>query len=110
MNSNADHRIHFDFPRFEFQHTFGFSVAGLPAVMDSGRSKVDVSRVVFAIETWRIELDDVHGRSTTIARELFDHWCIALVLGQPLHKLSNNVAQLMNLLLTRDVTSTTLAD
>ena len=73
--------------------------------MDSGGSKIDVSRVVFAIETRCIQLDDVHRRATTIAREFIDHWCIALVLWQPLHKLSNNVAQLMNLLLTRDVTN-----
>lgn len=82
----------------------GVLVAGLPAVMDSGRRKINVARVVFVIKTRRIELDDVHDRAATIAREFFDYWCIALVLGQPLHQLSNNMAQMMNLLLTRDVT------
>src|SRR5260221_2890934 len=81
----------------------GMLVARLPAAADAGAREIDVLGVVLAVEPRRQQAHEMHRGGAAVAQE-FAHFRIgALLVGEPIAKLADDVAQAMDLLLPHDV-------
>src|SRR5437899_3143251 len=90
-------------PRRTLDHPPGIGVALAPPFTDPGRREVDVLRMILAVELRGNQARDVHGRSAPPRRELLRFRRVAGLLRQLLRELADDVAQMVDLLLPRDM-------
>src|SRR6185369_5049400 len=103
VDDDALRRIDRPFPRRALQDPPGIRVAGLPAGADAVRREIDVLGVILAVERRCHEAYDVHRRAAAPGRELAHVLALARAFRQLLRELADDVPQMMDLLLPRDV-------
>src|SRR5262249_10272229 len=90
-----------------FQRLHRILVAGLAAAADPADAEVDVLTVVFVIERGREQAYDVHPRQAPVGCHFAEPVVAALVVGDHLGQLGNNVAHTVQLALPFDVSRRT---
>src|SRR2546427_11118405 len=102
MDDHAFHRVDRLLPGLAREHLLRVGVAGLAARGDAGGREVDVLAVVVALELGREEAHDMHGGAAAVAGMALDVGVAALLLGQVMRELADDVAQAVDLLVARD--------
>src|SRR5436190_10608872 len=90
-------------PGCTFEHPLRILVTCLPPCTDARGREVDVLGVVLGVELRRDKSRDVHRRTAAPGGEFPGMWGIAETGRKLLRKLSDNVAQVVDLLLARDM-------
>src|SRR2546425_11557327 len=103
MDDHAFHRVDRLLPGLAREHLLRVGVAGLAARGDAGGREVDVLAVVVALELGREEAHDMHGGAAAVTGMALDVGVAALLLGQVMRELADDVAQAVDLLVARDV-------
>src|SRR5438552_2431837 len=94
-------RLH---PGSTIEHLTGVGIARLPTHAYAFGRKVDVLGVVLAVEVRCVQSRHVHGRTAAPAGQLAHFRRLACGLGYALGQLANNMPQMVDLLLARDMT------
>src|SRR3954451_3739609 len=79
-------------------------ITGLPTLHDARTAEINILGVVLALELRGEQSHHMHPGRATVARPLAHRLAVAFGLGQPRGELVDDMAQLMGLLLARNVT------
>src|SRR5438105_250600 len=90
-------------PRSTIEHLTGIVVSRLPSHTYAFRREVDVLGVVLAVEVRCVQSRHVHGRTAAPAGQLAHFGRLARGLGHALGELPDDVPQVVDLLLARDM-------
>src|SRR3989454_10765203 len=103
MDDHAFHRVDRLLPWPAREHLLRVGVAGLAARGDAGGREVDVLGVVVALQLGGEEAHDVHRGAAAVAGMALEVGMAALLLGQVMRELADDVAQAVDLHVARDV-------
>ena len=97
MQNHAFERIEFSLPRLLLQHMLRVLETGLPTMPYAGPTKIDILVVVFMIEAWGEQLNDMHPGRASVRSEFFHRIGIAFIVSERCRKLADDVAHAMSL-------------